>query len=282
MLLEGETGTGKEVLAHAVHDASPRAEGPFAVVDLGALSPTLIESELFGHVRGAFTGATDNRVGALEAANGGTLFLDEIGEMPVWLQSLLLRALEDRSIKRIGEDRRIAIDVRVVAATNRDLRAEVNRSQFRADLYYRLAVLRVTLPALRERADDIPLLIRSFHDDFIRRGHKGSAAVLPDELVTAFSARSWPGNVRELRSVVERALIVGSPNSGESAPASGGVLDLEWAFSDAKDRAIAAWALEYLRELVAHFGGNLARAARAVRMSRSYLSRLVAQYGLRD
>ena len=177
MLLEGETGTGKEVLAHAVHDASLRAKGPFVVVDLGALSPTLIESELFGHVRGAFTGATGNRVGALEAANGGTLFLDEIGEMPVGLQPLLLRALEDRSIKRIGEDRRISIDIRVVAATNRDLRAEVNRSQFRADLYYRLAVLRVTIPALRERADDIPPLIRTFHDDFIRRGHKNAAAV---------------------------------------------------------------------------------------------------------
>ena len=282
VLLEGETGTGKEVLAHAIHNASPRANGPFTVVDLGALSPTLIESELFGHARGAFTGAIDDRVGALEAASGGTLFLDEIGEMPLQLQPLLLRALEHRSIKRVGEDRPIAIDVRVVAATNRDLRAEVNRSLFRADLYYRLAVLRVAIPPLRERSEDIPMLMRAFHSDFVERGLGKAEPIVLDELITAFSSRSWSGNVRELRSAVERALIVGSTTPADHGPPQRAVLDLDWAFRDAKEQAIACWELEYLRELVAHFGGNLARAARAVQMSRSYLSRLVAHHGLRD
>jgi DNA-binding NtrC family response regulator len=276
VLLEGETGTGKEVLVEAIHDASGRAGGPLVVVDLGALSPTLIESELFGHVRGAFTGATEPRRGALEAAGGGTLFLDEIGEMPLALQPVLLRALENRSIARVGDNRRIAIDVRVIAATNRDLRAEVNRNHFRADLYYRLAVLRVRVPPLRERPGDIPLLVRKFAAD------RGSPE-MTDELITALAARSWPGNVRELKSAVERALITGNPLSDEPSPAAGHEsIDLSRPFSEAKQRAIARWELEYLRQLLASSGGNLAAAARMVKMSRSYLSRLVAQHGLKE
>ncbi|MBC7978009.1 MAG: sigma 54-dependent Fis family transcriptional regulator, partial [Myxococcales bacterium] len=215
VLIEGETGTGKELIAEAIHDASPRAAGPFVVVDCGAIPITLIEAELFGHVRGAFTGATENRRGAFESARGGTVFLDEIGELPPAVQPVLLRVLEDRTVKRVGDDRRIPIHVRVVAATHRDLREEVNRSRFRADLYYRLAVLRLRVPALRERREDIPLLIRHFcatfradDEDAAEAGDPADPTSLSDELVTALAAQSWPGNVRELRSAVQRALLL--------------------------------------------------------------------------
>ena len=288
VLLEGETGTGKEVLAQALHDASARAQGPFVVVDLGALSPTLIESELFGHERGAFTGAVDSRRGALEAARGGTLFLDEIGEMPLALQPLLLRALEDRTIKRVGGDRRIPIDVRVIAATHRDLRSEVNHSRFRADLYYRIAVLRVKVPPLRDRREDVPLLIRSFCQQLAERGlarPDTDGQALMDELITLLSARSWRGNVRELRSAVERAFVFGeaAPHDDEVlAPGEVDAQELSATFGEAKERAIARWESEYLRRLLARARGNLARAARSAGMSRSYLSKLVGLYGLRD
>ncbi|MEM9490124.1 MAG: sigma 54-interacting transcriptional regulator [Myxococcota bacterium] len=283
VLLEGETGTGKDVLAQAIHDASRRAGGPFVVVDLGAISPTLIESELFGHVRGAFTGAIEARRGEFEAANGGTVFLDEVGEMPLALQPVLLRALESRSIKRVGENRPLPIDVRVIAATNRDLRSEVNHNRFRADLYYRLAVLRVEVPPLRRRREDIPLLVQRFHQQLSSRGNASGPSPLSNELITALSTRTWPGNVRELRSAVERALIIGAAVEpvGDVAPAVGTAIDLQYSFGEAKERAIAAWESEYLRQLLASAGGNLARAARAARMSRSYLSRLVAQHRLR-
>jgi two-component system, NtrC family, response regulator GlrR len=280
VLIEGETGTGKELLAQAIHEASGRAGGPFVVVDCGAIPVTLIESELFGHVRGAFTSAVDSRRGAFETAKGGTLFLDEIGELPLEVQPVLLRALENRTIKRVGDDARIPVDVRVVAATHRDLRREVNRSRFRADLYYRLAVLRVRVPALRERREDIPALVRHFCS--VMGGD--DAATLSDELVTALAAQSWPGNVRELRSAVQRALLLGDAAVWQDplARETDQVVDLDQTYGEAKERAMAVWEASYVRRLIAMFDGNLMRAARAVGMSRNHLRQLAERYGLRD
>jgi DNA-binding NtrC family response regulator len=283
VLLEGETGTGKEVLAEALHEESRRANGPFVVVDCGAIPPTLIESELFGHARGAFTGAVGNRVGALESAHGGTLFLDEIGELPLASQPALLRALEDRTCKRVGDNRRISLDMRVVAATHRDLREEVNGSRFRADLFYRLAVLRVRVPSLRERREDIPLLIRHFWEQL------AGSEVLPVDLAPALARQDWPGNVRELRSAVQRAIVLGDATgwtdpraTGTVDPLLGNKVDLTVTYGGAKERAIAEWESHYVRRLLEQFDGNLARAARAVGMSRNYLRKLAEQYGLRD
>jgi two-component system response regulator GlrR len=280
ILLEGETGTGKELIAESIHEQSPRSRGPFVVVDCGAIPPTLIESELFGHVRGAFTGADRNRTGAFEAARGGTLFLDEIGEMPLELQPLLLRALESRTFKPVGGDHPVAADFRVVAATNRDLREEVNGSRFRADLFYRLAVLRVRVPPLREREGDVALLVRHFCADL-----GGGESRLPDDLVTALARKKWPGNVRELRAAVQRALILGEAASwlelsaeAQATPASG--MDPLQNYGEAKARAIEAWEAEYVRGLVEHFAGNLSRAARSAGMSRSHLRALLSRYGL--
>ncbi|MEZ4315796.1 MAG: sigma-54-dependent Fis family transcriptional regulator, partial [Polyangiaceae bacterium] len=170
ILLEGETGTGKGVLASAIHDASARAERPFVVLDCTAIAPTLIESELFGHVKGAFTGAATDRAGAFEQAKGGTIFIDEIGELPLDMQPKLLRALEEKTVKRVGGNQRIKLDARVIAATNRDLRAEVNRGTFRADLFYRLNVVRIQVPPLREREGDIERLARYFHAELVPDG----------------------------------------------------------------------------------------------------------------
>jgi DNA-binding NtrC family response regulator len=280
ILLEGETGTGKELTAESIHEQSPRASGPFVVVDLGAIPPTLIESELFGHVRGAFSGADEARTGAFEAARRGTLFLDEIGEMPLDVQPVLLRALESRSFKRVGGDRPIAGDFRVIAATNRDLREEVNRGRFRADLFYRLAVLRVVIPPLRERDGDVPLLIRHFCAEL----GGGQPPRLPDDLVTALGRQRWPGNVRELRAAVQRALILGDAarwreRTGEFAP-PGRDQPSPASYGEAKARAIETWEAAYVRGLMEQFAGNLSRAARAVGMSRSHLRGLLLRYGL--
>ena len=280
VLLEGETGTGKELLAAAIHEQSPRAAGPFVVVDCGAIPPTLIESELFGHVRGAFTGAVEAREGAFELARGGTLFLDEIGELPLEVQPVLLRALEDRTFKRVGDDRRRQVDVRVVAATHRDLREEVNRARFRADLFYRLAVLRARVPALRERREDVPHLVRHFSEQMAA---DGVTAALPDELVTAFASHTWPGNVRELRSAVQRALLLGDASRWrEGVEREADELDLTLTFGAAKERAMMRWEADYVRRLVARHAGNLTRAARVVGMSRNHLRKLAERYGVRE
>ncbi|MCU0702175.1 MAG: sigma 54-interacting transcriptional regulator, partial [Myxococcaceae bacterium] len=201
LLLLGETGTGKEVLARAIHMKSRRAARPFVVVDCGAVAPTLIESELFGHVRGSFTGAVSDRNGAFLEADGGTIFLDEIGELPLELQPKLLRVLEAGTVRRVGEDKYRRVDVRVVAATHRDLEKEVEAGRFRRDLYYRLAVVLVTVPPLRDRLDDIPLLTHHFVHGMGRGDFE-----LPRGLLARFSAYHWPGNVRELRNLVERSL----------------------------------------------------------------------------
>ncbi len=207
ILIEGETGTGKGLLADAIHRESPRKDGPFVVVDCGAIPATLIEAHLFGHEKGAFTGAHTARPGAFEAACGGTVFLDEIGELPLDMQPKLLRALEDRVVKRLGSMVPVPLDLRVVAATSRDLRREVNTGGFRSDLYYRLNVVRLRLPPLRERREDIPLLAQHFYSQLA--GHPDLHP--PADLVEALVRQQLPGNVRELRSAVERAVLLGDP-----------------------------------------------------------------------
>jgi DNA-binding NtrC family response regulator len=282
VLIEGETGTGKTLLAEAIHQASPRAAGPFVVVDCGAIPPSLIESELFGHERGAFTGAAQARVGSIEAAAGGTIFFDEIGELPLDLQPRLLRAIEDHTIKRIGGNARVEVDVRVIAATNQDLRTAVNRGAFRGDLYYRLHVVSLTLPPLRERREDIPLLVETFYEQIA--GHGGA----PAELVDALTRHDWPGNVRELRAAVERAVLLGDPalwrtladeaHGDAPAPATPEPFDDALSFRAAKERALVRWERAYLAELLARHGGNLSRAARAARMDRTHLRELGRRY----
>jgi DNA-binding NtrC family response regulator len=279
ILLEGETGTGKSLLAEAIHQASPRKARPFVVVDCGAIAPTLIESELFGHERGAFTGAIGARVGAFEAAAGGTILLDEIGELPLDLQPKLLRALEAKEIKRVGSTEPIKLDVRMIAATHRDLREAVNRGSFRADLFYRTAVVSVKVPALRERPEDIPLLVSHFQGQLARAGEP----LLSEAAVGELSRRAWPGNVRELRGAVERALLLGEPAAPDPSPESAKVPSsgVELApFRVAKERAVAAWESKYLSDLVTRSAGNLSRAARDARMDRNHLRELLRRHGI--
>jgi DNA-binding NtrC family response regulator len=283
VLLEGETGTGKGVLAEAIHAASTRSEKPFVVVDCGSIPPALIESELFGHERGAFTGATREREGAFESAAGGTVFLDEIGELPLELQPKLLRALEERTVKRVGGTESIRLDVRVIAASNRNLRQAVNRGTFRADLYFRLNIVRIAVPPLRERRDDIPLLVAQFYEQLAQP----PGAQPPPGLVEHLAGQDWPGNVRELRNAVERAVLMQDPQLWQeltSDAAHTGDNAYHFAeglsFRAAKERAIAQWERWYLAELATRHAGNLSRAARAASMDRTHLRELLRKYQL--
>ncbi|WP_437547627.1 sigma 54-interacting transcriptional regulator [Sorangium sp. So ce367] len=287
VLLEGETGTGKGLFAELIHQQSRRASGPFVVIDCGAIPPTLIESELFGHAKGAFTGAQQARAGAFEAARGGTVLLDELGELRLDLQPKLLRALEERTIRRVGSLDPIRLDVRVIAATNRDLRQEVNRGNFRSDLFYRLNVVRIRVPSLRERREDIPLLVAHFYRQF------ADGANPPLGLVEAMARHDWPGNVRELRGAVERAVLLGDPvlwregaaTEGEAAQgeARENVFredDLSLSFREAKERVITLWERAYVHALIRANGSNVSRAARAARMDRNYLRELLRRHGV--
>jgi DNA-binding NtrC family response regulator len=278
LLLEGETGTGKTLIAEAVHDAGPRSGKPFIVVDCGAISASLIESELFGHERGAFTGAHDAKPGMFEAANGGTIFLDEIGELPLELQPKLLRVLESKTVTRIGATRATKLDVRIIAATNRDLRAEVTAGAFRSDLFYRLGTLRVRVPALRERREDLVPLAERFY-----RQLAGADATPPADLLAAVSHHAWPGNVRELRSFIERSYLLGPqpPPGASGAPAAARPADdLAMTFRDAKARAMADWERDWVGRLFKAYGGNLSRASRAAQMDRNHLRSLLRRYGV--
>jgi len=205
VLLIGESGTGKELVSRAIHELSPRSGQPFVAINCGAIPETLIESELFGHVKGSFTGATTDKTGLFEAANGGTLFLDEIAELPIAMQVKLLRALQERKIKRVGGVTENEIDVRVVAATNRDLESEIENGSFRQDLYYRLNVIQLRIPPLRERRDDIPLLVEHFIRKFAAEHGRTISGIEPDTL-SALMGHSFPGNVRELENIIERAV----------------------------------------------------------------------------
>jgi formate hydrogenlyase transcriptional activator len=207
VLIQGETGTGKELIAQAIHDQSRRATGPFVKLNCAAIPAGLLESELFGHERGAFTGALTQRVGRLQLAHRGTLFLDEIGDMPAELQPKLLRALQEQEFERLGSSQTIKVDVRIVAATNQNLAQMVNERRFRADLYYRLNVFPIQLPALRERAEDIPVLVRHFVKSFGARMQK-SIEGIPEHVMDVLRMHDWPGNIRELQNFIERAVVM--------------------------------------------------------------------------
>lgn len=278
VLLLGETGTGKELAARAIHAASARAAQPFVVVDCAALSASLIEGELFGHARGAFTGAVAARAGAFEAASGGTIFLDEIGELPIAMQPKLLRALESRTVKRLGESEHRAVDVRLIAATHRDLGRMVNSGGFREDLYFRIAVLPLVLPALRARPSDIPLLYRHF-----LAGRQPREPISERELCE----RPWLGNVRELRNFVERLCAIGASGPLDAAPAvapaaapAGAPIPFEQPFKEFRERWIDHGEREYVQRLLDRHGRNVAAAAEAAGLDRTYVYRLIRKHDL--
>jgi DNA-binding NtrC family response regulator len=270
VLLLGETGTGKDTVAEALHENSARKKGPFVVLDCGAIPVGLIESELFGHEKGAFTGATADHLGVFRQAHGGTVFLDEIGELPRELQPRLLRALERREVKPVGAARPVPIDVRVIAATNRDLRVDVNSGLFREDLFYRLNVVSLVLPPLRERPEDIPLLAAQFWNELQPEGG------LPKEFLEPLLRHSWPGNVRELRNRVERAAYLDRRPEITGAEA----LTKE-SFHFAKQHVVDAFERRFLTELLQKTGGNISEAARRAELDRVHLRRLLRKYGLK-
>lgn len=277
LLIRGETGTGKELVARAVHEASPRAVEPLVVVDCGAIPPSLIESELFGHVRGAFTDATHARVGAFEAAHRGTLFLDEVGELPTALQPKLLRAVEDRSIQRLGETSRRPVDVRLIAATHRDLSTEVAEGRFRQDLFFRLAVVTVELPPLRQRGRDVIRLAQTIMSDLDLEAE----LKLDERLQSALLAYHWPGNVRELRNAIERAAHLGADHAIPVAEASSRASDApELPFKEAKEQVVTAFERAYVVRLLERHGKNISAAARDAGIDRNYLYRLLRKHGL--
>ena len=279
VLVEGESGVGKELIANALHQGSVVSEGPMVVLNCGAMPGELVASALFGHKRGAFTGAVEDRTGAFEAADGGTLFLDEIGEMPLDVQPMLLRALEARQITPVGGTGVKTVSVRVVAATNRDLEQEVDEGRFREDLYYRLAVIKLAVPPLRERREDIPLLAQRF-------AHELGLEDLPGEVLMALSDRTWPGNVRELRNAIQVYAALGAlPETNRSRPATlhlalDDMVDLERPYADLKEELVDRFTRRYLERLLAHTGGNQTAAARLAGLDRTYLGRLVQKHGL--
>jgi DNA-binding NtrC family response regulator len=282
VLLEGESGTGKEGAAEALHQASARRAHPFIVIDCGAIPANLLESELFGHERGAFTGATDRRVGAFEAANGGTIFLDEIGEMPAELQPKLLRVLERREIRRLGSNTMQPVDVRIVAATNRDLRAEVNAGRFRSDLYFRLAVMKIQLPPLRTRPDDLPVLVERIVGS-LGVGADVAKRLMSPAFVASLSRGAWPGNVRELRNYLERAAVLDDLAHAEADATDAATADLDAGqpYQQARDKVLAEFERRYVEQLLRAHHGNVSAAARASGIDRTYLHRLMRRHGLR-
>jgi DNA-binding NtrC family response regulator len=286
VLIEGETGTGKELFAEEIHRHSGRRTGPFVVFDCGAVPKELIESALFGHMRGAFTGAVSDRPGAFEEADGGTLFLDEIGELAPEVQPSLLRALDKHAVRRVGATTYNQVSVRVVAATNRNLRAEIAAKQFREDLYYRLAVVRMQVPPLRDRLEDIPLLI----ERFTRQLSGGRALTVSPESLNRLRQHAWPGNVRELRNVIERAcalshggeLEIDEAFDEKAAGPSAGAVDIELPFKEAKARVIDSFEREYIRAQLKRYEGNLSAAARAAEVDRKHFRELLRKHGLRE
>ncbi len=288
VLIEGETGTGKELIAEEIHNHSRRKDGPFVVFDCGAIPRELVESALFGHVKGSFTGAITDRKGVFAEAHGGTIFLDEIGEMPIEMQPSLLRALDKRTVRRVGANTYDKVDVRVVAATNRDLREEIGKKAFREDLYYRLAVIRVSVPPLRERGSDIPLLVDHFVRSFSLLRPGGRPLLVTPEDMLRLQRHTWPGNVREMRNVIERACVLAHGESinlddafstDETSGAQLGVrTDLP--FKEAKGQLVEHFEREYILDLMRRHKMNLSAAAREAQIDRKHLRELIRKYNL--
>ncbi|RMH38912.1 MAG: FHA domain-containing protein [Deltaproteobacteria bacterium] len=286
VLIEGESGTGKELAARAIHDHSPRAHVPLVVVDCSAVTDTLLDSHLFGHVRGAFTGAVADRKGAFVEASGGTLFLDELGELSLPSQAKLLRALEDQTVQPVGSDRRIAVDTRVVAATNRDLARMVEEGTFRFDLFYRLAVVHARIPALRERPEDIPELVAHFYE-----GRGVDPGPIDGPNLDKLQRYAWPGNVRELRNVLERAWALSGPRgaafrdlrlflgTADAAPPAE-FIDTSLPFKDAKERWVDGFERRYLAAVYAQYDRNITRAAEHAGINRRHFRELLRKHGI--
>ena len=287
VLIEGETGTGKEVLAESLHEAGPRAAGPFMIFDCTAVPPNLVESELFGHERGAFTGAVSTRKGVFEQAHGGTLFIDEIGDLDIALQPKLLRAIQRGEVRRVGGDRWVPVDVRIISATRRDLDREVQADRFRDDLYFRLAVTRIELPPLRARKGDVTVLAHHFWKEL-----GGKDGALPFEALLQYEEYAWPGNVRELYNSVARRLALGEMEQPRSVP--GGslppesqpptardfieqVLALNLSLPSARQRVVDELERRYVERVVAMHGGNISRAAAASGLAHRYFQKLRAR-----
>ncbi|HTF33518.1 MAG TPA: sigma-54 dependent transcriptional regulator [Myxococcota bacterium] len=292
VLVRGESGTGKELVAQALHQRSPRRGRPFVAVNCAAISRELVESELFGHEKGAFTGADARRIGRFEAAGSGTIFLDEIGDMAPETQAKVLRVLEERSLERVGSTKPVEVDVRVIAATHRDLEAEVKRSRFREDLYYRLKVVQIAVPPLRERREDVPALVDRFLSQLAERLGREPRRMGAGALA-ALAGYAWPGNVRELRNVVEQAAVLapgemiveadlrlpsrqeGSAPGALAGGAGGG-------FADAKRQATEDFERSYLLRALRQNGGNISRTAEAIGLVRQSLQQKIRELGLRS
>jgi transcriptional regulator with PAS, ATPase and Fis domain len=285
ILLLGESGTGKELLARGIHEASPRAQGPFVVLDCSAVAPNLLEAEIFGYVKGAFTGADQPRAGLLEQANGGTFFIDEIGELPLDLQPKLLRAIEARELRRLGAPKYTKVDARVVAATHRDLLSAVASGTFREDLFYRLAVVEVTVPPLRERREDIALLVQRF---LAAQVPPRTLADLPANALELLKSHSWPGNVRELRNTVARLVLFpylgeqAFSRPGERSEQEGVARVTALPLREARGVMLEQFERTYVAAKLREHAGNVTRAAEAMGVSRQFAHRLMERYGLRS
>ena len=309
VVIEGETGTGKEVVAQTIHDLSPRKDGNMVIFDCGAVPPNLIESELFGHEKGSFTGATMSRQGLFELADGGTLFLDELGELPIDLQPKLLRALEQREVRRVGGSKPIKVDARIIAATNRDLQKEVKAGRFREDLFYRLSVVRLTLPSLRQRTDDIGVLVQHLLNERYADNPSGVTSLSPGALA-CMENYGWPGNVRELVNAIERSLSFCDSNSiqvdnlPEHIRPNGGIGQIRVSddsselrsvgteastslpgedlsqvpFKDAKEQWVSSFEKDYIVSLLTRHAGNISHAAREADIDRKYFRKLMKKY----
>ncbi len=289
VLIEGESGTGKELVAQEIHAHSRRKDGALMVFDCGAVPENLVESELFGHVKGAFTGATADRKGLFELADGGTLFLDEIGELPKEIQPKLLRALETREVRPVGGSKSIVCDVRLIAATNRDLQDEVRRGNFREDLFFRLNVVRVKVPPLRRRREDVPALVDHFLRAAAARGG-GPREPVPPDVLSMLANHNWPGNVRELKNFVDRFRVFAPTDAAGAAQlldadrsksTGGGRMRFDLPFKEAKAELVETFEVEYCRRLLERHGGNVSASSREAGIHRKYLEELVKKHALK-
>ncbi|MFN8826256.1 MAG: sigma-54-dependent transcriptional regulator [Planctomycetota bacterium] len=291
VLLLGESGTGKELLAHHLHDSSVRADKPFVPVDCASIPTELFESELFGHQKGAFTGATNSKPGLFQVADGGTLFLDELGELPLAFQPKLLRAIQERSVRPVGSNEQSLVDVRIVAATNRNLQKEVEEGRFRADLFYRLDVVRIAVPPLRDRREDVEALVRHFLQRF---GAPARIERIAPDAMAALRSYTWPGNLRQLRTAIERASALGHPpelqlgdfppevRGEEPAVLGAGGDGVGGTFQEMKARAIAELESSYVEALLKKHQGNVTHCSEEAGMARSAFQKLMTKYGIRS